>query len=165
MNLTLISHGVAAFFLAGVLMALGTGCSKGPKTFGSLNAKMEHQASLAAEAVKAETGLVLDYTILSIKLVDQRLDRLATNVGKTDPAKASLEAETCGAYVGECLRKKQGGEWTEDKADEKSSYQLKTPAGLAFTPVNWCYDRIIGEQKQSVYKKVLAETGSSTGRK
>ncbi|MDB6034051.1 MAG: hypothetical protein JWM16_4389 [Verrucomicrobiales bacterium] len=147
------------------MMLVATACSKSPKTFGSINEKMQHQAGVVAEKIKADSGLVLNYSIGSIKYLETPLNNLAGTIGKTDPAKASLEAETFGAYVGECLRKKLGGEWAEEQAEGKFVYRVKTPSGMAFTPATWCYERITGTEKQNIYKKVLAEAGAASAGK
>jgi hypothetical protein len=154
----------SASWVLGMVLLLNA-CSKGPKTYGSINEKMEHQASVVVESIKAESGLVLNYTIGSIKYIETPLNKLAGTIGKAEPAKAISEAETYGAYVGECLRKQLGGEWAEDQAEGKPVYRLKTSSGLAFTPATWCYERITGTEKQNVYRRVQAEVGTASGQK
>jgi hypothetical protein len=165
MKLTQVLRITGSISCAVGVLLLVNACSKSPKTFSSINEKMQHQAGVAAEAIKAESGLALNYSIPSIKYIETPLSKLAETIGKTDPAKATAEAETFGAYVGECLRKKLGGEWAEEQAEGKTVYRVKTPSGMAFTPATWCYERITGTEKQNVYKRVLAEAAAAGAEK
>lgn len=147
----------ASIILAAVLLVGLSSCSKPRKTFASINDRMQHEAQVAAEAIQKDTGLNVSYSMVSIKLVEQTLGRLAESVGKTDPQAANTHAVTFGAYVGECLRKKHGGEWAEENAEGTTTYKLKLASGTVLAPVTWCFQRITGTEKENVYKKVLAE--------
>jgi hypothetical protein len=158
MKPTRVSHFVFTTVLMLAGMAVFSSCSKAPKTFGSLNEKMQQEAKVVAETFNQETGLNLDFSVTSLKYVEQRLAKLAASVGKTDPQAAQTHAFSYGAYVGECLRKKHGGEWAEEAVDGKTTLKVKTPTGAALTPVAWCFERITGTEKENIYKKVVAET-------
>lgn len=157
MKSTPVSRFVVSTVLALSMVAAFSSCSKSPKTFASVNEKMQHEAKVAAESINKETGLNLDFSVASVKFVEQVLGRLAESVGKTDPQAAYTHAVTYGAYVGECLRKKHGGQWTEDNVDGKTIFNIKTAAGAVLTPVTWCFQRITGTETENIHKKVLAE--------
>src|SRR5262249_449929 len=112
---------------------------------------------LATEAVKdAEKSnhVRLDYSIESIKSVDQILAKLHEQYVKA-PATVSLRGLSAayGAYTGEVIRKNEPNvHWERDDELGQKTYPLVWNAGHSY-PMGWCERRIQNGDEDSVWVK------------
>jgi hypothetical protein len=99
--------------------------------------------------------ITLDYSIASLKQVDEILGRVHENYLK-NPASISVRglAAEYGAYVGEVIRRNEGNAyWTRDsKVAGEKSYPLHWHAGESF-PLAWCARRITDGDEDSIWIK------------
>jgi hypothetical protein len=126
--------------------------------------------SLSSEAVKdadASSQIKLDYSVDSIKNVDQILGRLHEKYEKSQSsiALSRLSAEY-GAYIGEVIRKIEPGvHWERDSKLGEKIYPLIWN-GAQLYPMNWCEKRVVdGEDddvwmKYEVFKSIQKKGGS-----
>ncbi len=99
--------------------------------------------------------ITLDYSIGSLKQVDQILGRVHENYLE-NPGSISLRGLSAeyGAYVGEVIRRNEpNAYWTRDSqvAGEKS-YPLHWNAGESY-PIAWCARRIANGDEDSIWIK------------
>jgi hypothetical protein len=99
----------------------------------------------------------LDYSVGSLKLVDEILDQAHIAYAK-NPASISISgmAAMYGAYVGEVIRRDEPGVyWTRDsEAAGEKSYPLHWK-GESF-PLAWCAKRIANGDEDSIWAKYVA---------
>ena len=112
---------------------------------------------LATEAVKdasQNNHVTLDYSIESIKSVDQILGKLHEQYTKA-PATISLRGLSAayGAYIGEAIRKNEPNvHWERDDQLGEKTYPLVWSAGHSY-PMGWCERRIQNGEEDSVWVK------------
>lgn len=115
---------------------------------------------LADEAVKdaeQQDHTKLDYSVESIKTVEQILGRLHGQWVK-NPSSVSAKGlgSAYGAYIGEVIRRsEQGARWERDDATGEKSYPLIWSAGHSY-PMAWCYHRILNGDEDNVWVKYFA---------
>jgi hypothetical protein len=107
-----------------------------------------------ADAAKCD-HITLDYSVASLKQVDEILGRVHENYLK-NPSSMSVRglAAEYGAYVGEVIRRHEGNAyWTRDSqfAGEKS-YPLHWNTGESY-PLAWCERRITDGDEDSIWIK------------
>jgi len=105
--------------------------------------------SLASEAVdgaKLNNNVSLDYSVGSLKVVDEILEQ-AHEAYVKDPTSVSVPSlsSTYGAYVGEVIRRnEQRARWgPEDTVLGERSRRLNWGATLRAYPFVWCRERIL----------------------
>lgn len=83
----------------------------------NLNEVMASGATRAVE-LAAEAKISLDYSFESICVVEQQLASLHEAMSKMRPSDAEIRmmAMTLGAYVGEVLRRRYGGYWSDENS-------------------------------------------------
>jgi hypothetical protein len=113
--------------------------------------------SLSSEAVKdadANSQIKLDYSVDSIKNVDQILGKLHEKYEKSQSSipLPGLSAEY-GAYVGEVIRKIEPGvHWERDSKLGEKIYPLMWN-GAQLYPMSWCQKRIVNGEDDDVWMK------------
>jgi hypothetical protein len=126
----------------------------------SLTQLMEEAAQDAVNITKAEFNLTLDYSLVSVSLVDDVLlsfvDRYAEQA-KTEQAIFTL-ANIYGAYVGEVFRRQQPAQWLMQ--DEASSTVVLQYGEKSFAGI--CYERLVKDPNVSVMKYLALALGNIT---
>jgi hypothetical protein len=117
---------------------------------------------LVEEAVKfaAGRGATLDYSPDSVQRVESLLGELheSRSAGKLADRDLNLHAHQFGAYIGEVLRRKYGGHWTEDhEVAGAKSFPIHWKDGQSF-PVGWCGKRILNGDEDNVWHKYQVVT-------
>jgi hypothetical protein len=138
-----------------------------PPKFKSTDEMMAYFATEATEWVKKDRGIDLDYSVDSIKVIEAELARVSKNVDKANPQRGTFGLATgYGAYIGEVLRRRDGGSWAVDHpVGGPHSYPLTTKSDSTVFPVGWCWKRLTVGEEDNVYHKVLllsASAGSIT---
>ena len=116
---------------------------------------MIYFATEATKWVRQDKGIDLDYSMGSIKVVEEQLGGLSQRVDKSNPQKGMLgQAMGYGAYIGEVVRKRYGGTWAVDHPVAGArSYPLTTKSNRVIFPVGWCWKRIINGDEDNVFLK------------
>jgi hypothetical protein len=138
-----------------------------PPKFKSTDEMMAYFATEATKWVKKDRGIDLDYSVDSIKVVEEELARVSKDVDKANPQPGTFGLATgYGAYIGEVLRRRDGGSWAVDHpVGGPHSYPLTTKSNSTVFPVGWCWKRLTVGEEDNVYHKVLllsASAGSIT---
>jgi hypothetical protein len=116
---------------------------------------------LASEAIKdarRQNHVELDYSVESIRRVDDVLASLHNQYLKNAPS-VSLngQASSYGAYVGEVIRRSEpGAKWAiDDPVGGEKSYPIIWGGGHSY-PMAWCYRRIVNGPEDNVWVKYQA---------
>jgi len=128
-----------------------------PPEFKSTDEMMAYLATETTRWVKKDRGIDLDYSIDSIKIIEEELDRISGRVDKANPQEGTFGLATgYGAYIGEVLRRRDGGSWAVDHSvGGPRSYPLTTKSNTTVFPVGWCWKRLTIGEEDNVYHKVL----------
>lgn len=123
--------------------------------FKTTDEMMVHFAKQATQWVKKDRGVDLDFSFESIHVIEEELERISKEVDKTNPQRGTFGlACVYGAYVGEVLRRKEGGTWSADHAvGGPKSYPLAFSSDNVIFPVGWCWKRLTGGEDENVYVK------------
>jgi len=124
--------------------------------YASTDVMMANFANEAVKWVKQDRGVTLDYTPDSIKIIEEELARIhKTSLVKAGPPVIMGTAIGYGAYVGEVIRRRDGGTWAEDHPQGgPKSYPLRlTKQEYTIFPVTWCYKRLTNGEEDNVYTK------------
>lgn len=136
-----------------------------PPKFASTDDMMTYFANEASKWVKKDKGIDLDYSLDSIKVIEDQLNRLSGELNKAKPQQGSFgTAMAYGAYIGEVFRRRFGGSWAVDHPDAGTrSYPLTTKSNVTIFPVGWCCKRLTGGEDENVYAKavLVAEKGGA----
>lgn len=112
-------------------------------------------AGQAVQDARRENNTNLDYSVDSIKTVEQILGKAYDQYAK-NPSSVSPDglASAYGAYVGEVIRKnKQGAKWERDDSHFGArSYPLICGTTRAY-PMAWCFKRITNGPEDDVWSK------------
>ncbi|HTA29567.1 MAG TPA: hypothetical protein VK731_03750 [Candidatus Cybelea sp.] len=143
-----------------VLMLLTTSIQLGGKpklpTFKTTDEMMKYFANEATQWMKQEKGVDLDYSVESIKSVDEELGIISKDIDKEKPQPGTFGiAMGYGAYIGEVFRRKNGGSWSTNDSTGQNPYPLKSGDNVIY-PVMWCYKRLINGEEDDVYFKAIA---------
>ena len=132
--------------------------------FKNTDEMMVYFAGKATEWVKADRKIDLDYSFDSIQIIEEELARLSKDVDKTNPQKGTFGLATgYGAYVGEVLRRRDGGTWAvDDPIVGDHAYPLTLKSNSTVYPVGWCWKRLTVGEEDNVYHKALF-TSERTG--
>ncbi|HXT38704.1 MAG TPA: hypothetical protein VN887_01645 [Candidatus Angelobacter sp.] len=149
---------VGSFVVLGLMLftvekVYGTASPK----FSSTEEMMVYFANETTKWVKADRSIDLDYSLDSIKLIEEELGRISKEVDKANPKPGTVGLATgYGAYVGEVLRQRDGGTWSVDhSAAGPRSYPLTVGSNNTIFPVGWCWKRLTGDETENVYRKAL----------
>jgi hypothetical protein len=138
-----------------------------PPKFKSTDEMMEYFATEATKWVKNDRGIDLDYSVDSVKVIEEELARVSTDVDRANPQRGTFGLATgYGAYIGEVLRRRDGGSWAVDHpVGGPRSYPLTSKSNSTVFPIRWCWKRLTVGEEDNVYHKVLllsASAGSIT---
>jgi hypothetical protein len=128
-----------------------------PAEFKNTDEKMAYFATEATKWVKKDRGIDLDYSVDSVKVIEEELARVAKDVDKANPQKGTFGlAAGYGAYIGEVFRRRDGGSWAVDHSvGGPGSYPLTTKSNTTIFPVGWCWKRLTVGEEDNVYHKAL----------
>ncbi len=127
----------------------------------------EMMAYLAGEAtkwVKKDRGIDLDYSLESVRVVEEELGRISKGVDKASPQQGTFgTAMGYGAYIGEVFRRRDGGSWAVDHpTGGPRSYPLTTKSNAVIFPVDWCWRRLTNGEEDNVYQKAMVFAGGDS---
>jgi hypothetical protein len=128
-----------------------------PPKFKNTDDMMAYFATEATKWVKKDRGIDLNYSVDSIKVIEEELGRLSKDVDRANPQPGTFGLATgYGAYIGEVLRRRDGGSWAVDHPVGGSrSYPLTTKSNTTIFPVGWCWKRLTVGEEDNVYHKAL----------
>jgi hypothetical protein len=119
---------------------------------------IQYMASEAVKDAEREDHINLDYSVDSIKQVEEILGRLHGQYA-TDPSSISAKGlgSAYGAYIGEVIRRSEpGARWERDDAvGGEKSYPIIWQDGHSY-PMAWCYHRIVNGPEDNVWVKYQA---------
>jgi hypothetical protein len=110
---------------------------------------------MIAHTLKKQFGLVLDYSVESLKKIDSALDEVRSR-GDLDDNDRDLAVFTCGLYTGEVLITEVGGEWVQDDKFNMVSQHISVPGFAAVDPIGKCMKRLENGEEDSVFSLVTA---------
>ncbi len=129
------------------------------RKFGSTDEFVQWLASEAVKDAREQNHIKLDYSVESIKTVDQILGSLHDQYTK-DPSKISVKGlgSAYGAYIGEVIRRSEpGAHWERDDELGEKSYPIIWGPGTGHSyPMAWCYRRILNGDEDNVWVKYSA---------
>ncbi len=151
--LALLVLGIGLFFLKHRKEARGL-------EFGSTDEFIQFMAAEAVEDAAEKDHINLDYSVDSIKQVEEILGRLHDLYMK-DPSTISAKGlgSAYGAYIGEVIRRSEpDAKWERDDAvgGEKSYPLIWGPGHGHSYPMAWCYHRIVNGPEDNVWVKFRA---------
>jgi hypothetical protein len=158
---------VLALLALGVVLFLLTRHKKAASAlkFGSTDEFIQFMAAEAVKDAEAKDHINLDYSVDSIKEVEEILGHLHEQYLK-DPSSISPKGlgSAYGAYIGEVIRRSESGaKWERDDAvgGEKSYPIIWGPGHGHSYPMAWCYHRIVNGPEDNVWIKfrVLKDGG------
>ena len=131
------------------------GLALSPQKFESTDAMMAYLANETTKWVEKDRGVRLDYSFDSIEIIEEELARISKEVDKANPQRGTLGvAMGYGAYIGEVIRRRDGGSWAEDDPmGGKQSFPLTTTNNVTVYPVGWCWKRLTIGEEDNVYSK------------
>lgn len=156
--------------IVGSILVMGTmlftvekiyGSSPAPK-FDNTEAMMQHFATEACKWVKHDRKIDLDYSLASIEIIEEELDRISKDVNPASPQPGTFGLATAyGAYIGEVFQRQHGGTWAVDHEMGTRTYPLTIKEDQTVFPVIWCYKRLTMGSEENVYHKALLFTQRS----
>lgn len=127
------------------------------QTFASTDEMMAKLATEAVNWVKADRGITLDYSPDSIKIIDEelvRIQKLSAKVQNQSGYRAM--SMSYGAYVGEVIRRSNGGAWADQIEGQSGRYLLSIPKYQSIIkPIDWCQQRLQKAEAVSVHQHYL----------
>jgi hypothetical protein len=142
---------------AGVLLMARRKVPSSPK-FRNTDEFIQYMATEAVKDAARENHVKLDYSIDSIKQVEEILGSLHDQYAR-DPSSVSAKGlgSAYGAYVGEVIRRNESGaKWERDDAVAgEKSYPIIWQSGHSY-PMAWCYHRIVNGAEDNVWIKYRA---------
>ena len=149
---------VAGSFLVMAAMLFSMSMSRGltaPMKFESTDAMMVHLANEATKWVEKDRGVKLDYSFDSIQIIEEELGRISKEIDKANPQRGTLGLSmSYGAYIGEVIRRRDGGSWAQDHPiGGEQSFPLTTTNNVTVYPVGWCWKRLTIGEEDNVYSK------------
>lgn len=125
------------------------------REFKSIDEYIEFMANAAVEDAEKQDHVQLDYSVDSIKKVEEILGRMHEQYVR-DKSSLSVNAlaSMYGAYIGEVIRRSEpGSRWDRDHpVFGEKSYPLRWAARDTF-PMGWCYKRITEGDGDNVWVK------------
>lgn len=110
-----------------------------PSSTGESPAEVVEYADQAVQYVLRAVGMTLEYDSETLPVLDHYL----RSVPGENAAAAHLVAATAGAYFGEVVKRRLGGEWDLPSRDP-GSWRLVLPTGLWFSPAAMALAVIVG---------------------
>jgi hypothetical protein len=107
-------------------------------------AEVVEYADQAVQYVRRALGMPLEYDSETLPLLDHYL----RSVPGENAAAAHLVAATAGAYFGEVVKRRLGGEWDLPSRDP-GSWRLVLPTGLWFSPAAVALAVIVGSDEEN----------------
>jgi hypothetical protein len=125
---------------------------------------MAGYAQDAVDHAKAACGVTLDYTPESVEHVEAVLRKLYEAMPRGFFAKLlrsgpsatdiSTMSKMYGGYIGECIRRRWGGEWSIDHPVAGPGSLPITCQGHDSFPVGWCFKRLRNGPEDNVWHKL-----------
>lgn len=129
--------------------------------YASTDEMMVHFAKVAEQWMKKDKGVDLDYSLASIKTVQDHLGALAKELAN-EKSKEKKDEETFnwalayGAYLGEIIRRREGGSWATDHPEGgPRTYPLMTTNHSLYFPVVWSWKLLTGGASESFIQEEL----------
>jgi len=149
-----------SFLVMGTMLGTVERMNKPPTapSFKSTDTMMEYFASDVTKWIKQDRGVDLDYSLESIKVIEEELERISKEVNRTHPQGGTFGlALGYGAYIGEVFRRRDGGTWAaHHPVAGSNSYPLTINGNGTMFPVGWCWKRLTQGEEDNVYYKALA---------
>lgn len=125
--------------------------------FQTTDQMMTYFAGQAAQWVKKDRGIDLDYSLESVRVVEEELGRIAKEVDRANPKPGTFGiAMGYGAYIGEVFRRRNGGSWAADHPTAgQNSYPLTIKTNSVIFPIGWCWKRLTSGEEDNVYHKAM----------
>lgn len=159
---------LAALIVAGGIWFVGQRKAATERKFASTDEFVQWLASEAVNDAWQQDHTKLDYSVESIKTVEQILGRVHAQWVK-DPSTVSAKGlgSAYGAYIGEVIRKSEpGAHWErDDEMGEKSYPIIWGPTAGHSYPMAWCYHRILNGDEDNVWVKYRAIKDGLVGSK
>lgn len=124
----------------------------------------DYAARFAADTVvlvRGRTGIELDYSAASLRLVDRSIEGL-----RREGHPVAELAETLvgfGAYVGEVLVKEAGACWVDFSPHERAlfghAFGVRTPDGQVWNPLGKAFKRYTGGADHSLHSFFVGAAG------
>lgn len=114
-----------------------------PSSEADTPAEVLEYADQAVQYVRRAVSMTLEYDSETLPLLDHYL----RSVPGENAAAAHLVAATAGAYFGEVVRRRLGGEWDLPSRDP-GTWRLVLPTGLWFSPAAMALAVIIGSDEE-----------------
>jgi hypothetical protein len=125
---------------------------------------MAAYAQDAADHAKAACGVSVDYTPESVEQVEVVLHRLYEAIPRgffarlfrRGPSAADIStiSKMYGGYIGECIRRRWGGEWSADHpVGGLGSFPISSRGHDSF-PLGWCFKRLRNGPEDNVWHKL-----------
>ena len=151
-----------AILLASLVIGGGVWLQKRSKPsperkFASTDEFIQWLANEAVRDAEQQDHTKLDYSVESIKTVEQILSRVHAQWVR-DPSSVSAKGlgSAYGAYIGEVIRRNEPGSHSErDDGTGEKSYPIVWQAGHSY-PMAWCYHRILNGDEDNVWVKYFA---------
>ena len=157
---TALATMAGSFLVMGLMMLTTEWAVRSPPApkFKSTAEMMTYFAAETTKWVKRDRGIDLDYSLESVRIVEEELDRISKDVDKTNPKRGTFGiALGYGAYIGEVFRRRNGGAWNvDDPTGGAGSYPLTTTTNGIIFPVGWCWKRLINGEEDNVFHKATA---------
>lgn len=129
------------------------------RKFASTDEFVQWLANEAVKDAREQNHIKLDYSVESIKNVEQILGALHNQYTK-DPSTISAKGlgSAYGAYIGEVIRRSEpGAHWQRDDETGEKSYPIIWGPTLGHSyPMAWCYHRILNGDEDNVWVKYRA---------
>jgi hypothetical protein len=149
---------VLALLALGVALFLATRRKEvSGRKFASTDELIQFMAAEAVQDAGGKERIDLDYSVNSIKEVEEILGRLHEQYAK-DPSSVSAKGlgSAYGAYVGEVIRRSDpSARWEpDDNVGGEKSYPIIWGPGAGHSyPMAWCYHRIVNGPEDNVWVK------------
>lgn len=129
----------------------------GPDLDAGMPAVIADLAAACHRFVATRYGVPLDFTPETLSLVDQYVRDARTELS-TRPEGLELVAGTIGAYLGEVIRRAEGGHWRAD--GEPSSFRVMLRhVFLSFNPIGMAREALTGEEAEGYGAHLALDDG------
>jgi hypothetical protein len=146
-------------FVAGAIWLRTRAKTTPERKFATTDEFVQWLANEAVNDARQQDHTKLDYSVESIKTVEQILGRVHSQWTK-DPPTVSAKGlgSAYGAYIGEVIRRSEpGAHWErDDELGEKSYPIIWGPTAGHSYPMAWCYRRILNGDEDNVWVKYRA---------
>lgn len=128
----------------------------------SLDERMQEFAKKGVAMAKSDHQKTLDYSLASISVVDEILEKIHQQHKKSAIPERELSriVLTWGGYIGSVLKLKFGGTWKSDSAESGHYTYPLCFRDREAVPVMWCLQRIRRGNQHNVAKKAEEYTAA-----